>query len=130
HGLVDQGNEYHEFMNRARNSGYFRPGIFHASITGVGRVAAYFGMIKIAELTHSEISTGSFDVLRRGPVYENRLLGFGELVNVALNSPGPPRRVRHWWRQDPIHLAIDTLSRLLLRVQNYRHGGTVLISPQ
>lgn len=37
-GLVDQGNRYHDFLNYDSESGPERPGLFQASILGVGHL--------------------------------------------------------------------------------------------
>src|SRR5437016_7099860 len=37
-GLVDQGNGYHDYVNFDSESGPERPGLFQASITGVGHL--------------------------------------------------------------------------------------------
>src|SRR6266700_138856 len=40
-GLIDQGNSYHDYVNFDSESGPERPGVFQASIVGIGHLVAY-----------------------------------------------------------------------------------------
>jgi hypothetical protein len=128
-GLIDQGNSYNEFVNFGASSGHLRPGLFSGSITDVGKIIAHIGMVKIAELKLSDLVTVSYDVLRKGPVFNKLQHGIAEYVNAVYSRPDAPKRVRQAWRSNPVALSIATLNRLLLRIQNHGHGGTVLITP-
>ncbi len=129
-GLVDQGNRYHEFVNFDSDAGPERPGLFQASILGVGHLAAYYGYEKIAELQVDKMILESHDVLRRGPVFELLKPGIDRFIaGVAseLDSidkkldPRGPNSLQDDW--------IKTLCRLLLRMRNYHHGGSLLFTP-
>jgi hypothetical protein len=47
-GLIDQGNQFHSFVNHDAEIGPERPGIFQASIVGIGHLIAYKRYWKIA----------------------------------------------------------------------------------
>jgi hypothetical protein len=130
-GLIDQGNQYHDFVNFESETGPERPGLFQASITGVGHLAAYIGYEKIAELKLNVLVRRAIDVLKKGAVYDalkpgillHRKMAQQGLTKFFEESPLP---------YDPVSpLTINWLSsirRLLLRVQNIHHGGAFLIT--
>ena len=67
-GLVDQGNSYHDYVNYDSESGPDRPGLFQASITGIGHLVAYIGYEKVAELKLNRLIRTALDPLRSGKV--------------------------------------------------------------
>lgn len=128
-GLVDQGNSYFNYATYSAESGFTRPGSFQASIVGSGRLVAYVGSSQIAEINLSQKLTKYSDVLRRGPVSERLALGIEESIEAAskdliLDASGQKAFIvglkNHW---------IETLCRILLRIQSYKHGGALLITP-
>ena len=66
-GLIDQGNRYYDFVNYNVESGAERPGVFQASIAGIGHLVAYMGFWKIAELKTNTLLKHAFDVLGACP---------------------------------------------------------------
>jgi hypothetical protein len=127
-GLIDQGNRYHDFVNYESSSGPDRPGMFQASIEGTGHIATYVGYDKVAELKVNKVVRNSLDVLRAGPVsekLENGLVGYLNSVEQSIEAslrptfPDWEAGLRDEW--------VSTICRLLLRVQNYRHGGALLL---
>lgn len=87
-GLIDQGNGYHEFVNYEADSGPERPGLFQASIVGVGHLVAYRDYERIAELRVDAIRTSAIDVFGPGPVRE--ALDIGVDAHVALIRSSMP----------------------------------------
>ncbi len=67
-GLIDQGNRYYDFVNYDYDSGPERPGLFQASILGIGHLVAYVGYEKIAELRGGTLIRSALDVFSGGPV--------------------------------------------------------------
>jgi len=65
-GLIDQGNRYYDFVNYESDSGPDRPGIFQASIEGIGHIVTYIGYDKLAELKVNALVRNARDVLRGG----------------------------------------------------------------
>lgn len=86
-------------------------------------------MRKVAELKLSDLVTVNYDVLRKGPIFTKLKSGIIEYVDAVYSRPDAPKQVPAAWRHNPIDLSINTLNRLLLRIQNHGHGGTVLITP-
>ncbi|MFL6336921.1 MAG: putative sensor domain DACNV-containing protein [Pyrinomonadaceae bacterium] len=129
-GLIDQGNRYHDYVNYDTESGAERPGIFQASIAGAGHLIAYMGFWKIAELKTNLLLRNAFDVFAGGPVREMIEPGIqsyvqrvkGEISEYIYSD-------RPHWESSLSSYWISSLCRLLLRVQNYHHGGAILITP-
>jgi len=67
-GLIDQGNSYHDYMNHDSTAGYQRPGLFQASILGIGHIVVFIGPEKIAELESSILLGKFFNVLAHGKI--------------------------------------------------------------
>jgi hypothetical protein len=130
-GLVDQGNRYNDYINFEATSAYARPGLFQASIAGVGHIVTYIGTTKVAELKINSIVNRASDVLRGGPILHNILPGITNHVTSVKNKLPPEVLGKHKSRNDSF-IAQDyiiALCRLLLRIQNYHHGGAILITP-
>lgn len=127
-GLVDQGNSFHNFINFESDSAYMRPGAFQASIAGTGHLVAYIGSEKIAELKTNTIVRSTSNVLWGGPIRNALDLGLSAYISAVKRGlpDGLQEEVFAW---DLDHYWIASLCRLLLRIQNYRHGGAVLMTP-
>jgi hypothetical protein len=129
-GLIDQGNRYHDYVNFESESGPERPGIFEASIVGIGHLVAYVDYEKIAELRISTLVRSAADVLGGGPV--RRKLESGIRDHLARIRAALPRAMREGFPDWTTGIGDDWISsicRLLLRIQNYGHGGALLVTP-
>lgn len=129
-GLIDQGNSYHDYVNFDSDAGPDRPGLFQASIAGVAHVVAFIGYEKVAELKQGRLVRTSVDVLQSGIVREALEPGIRSFLDSLRtgwpdefgdNGPGEDALLPQTW--------FSVLRRLLLRVQNIRHGGAFLITP-
>ncbi len=128
-GLIDQGNRYYEFINYESESGPDRPGIFQASIEGIGHIVTYIGYDKLAELKVNTLVRNARDVLRGGPISDKLNTGILAYLNtVEKQLPQSLRESFPDWVAGLSDEWTSSICRLLLRVQNYRHGGTILIT--
>lgn len=129
-GLIDQGHLFYALTNLDA-TGYFpRPGIFQASIAGIGHLVAYKGMSKIAELKRDCLMRPALKVLLGGPIHDLLIRGIEpnlQAVRSQLSKYSPNNPVS--WIEAIKQVWIFSLCRLLLRVQNYRKGGAILITP-
>ena len=128
-GLIDQGNRYYDFVTYNADSGPERPGLFQASIVGVGRVIALRGYQVIGDFHVNRIRERAIDAIESGPLHQALSVGIRRFVNYVRTDVGIGAYARrdHW----DASLESDWLAsvrRLLLRIQQYRHGGAVLIS--
>lgn len=130
-GLVDQGNRYHDFINFESETGPERPGIFQASIVGVGHLIAYHGYDRIAELNVNNLVTESHDVLRYGPVRKLLSSGINRYLNMVGHEVGADYSEDFAESRKELESAwVTTLCRLLLRMRGFRHGGALLLAPE
>ena len=128
-GLVDQGNRYHDFLHFDSDSGSERPGLFQASILAIGHLTAYIGFDRIAELRTSDLITASNDVLRSGPIRDKLKPALAKYVDgIRQVVTAEVFNERSHWTNSLESDWIATLCRLLLRTQNYRHGGALRAS--
>jgi hypothetical protein len=129
-GLVDQGNSFFGLLNYEREGGFDRPGMFQVSIDGIGRLTVFFGFSKIAELRGKQIRTGTINVLEDGPVQE----ALSPILHNLSASVTQRLQYEHETPYEVSHRAVarfwqGVISRLLLRIQNFSHGGTLLVTP-
>lgn len=130
-GIVDQGNSYYDFANRESDRGAARPGVFQASITGVGRVVAYMGYEIIAELNVNRIVSGSMDVMHYGPVRDKLQQAVdAHVAAVRASVGGEGFSSRDYWGDYGEDMWFGALCRLIKRIQGYRHGGTLLVTDE
>jgi hypothetical protein len=126
-GLIDQGNHYNDYVNFDSDTGPERPGIFQASIVGVGHIVAHIEYEKVAELRQNYLVRSVMDVLEAGPVA--KVLTKGLRSHLRKNPPEDFPIEANDWQTSLVSSALSSIRRLLLRVQTIRHGGAFLISP-
>lgn len=130
-GFVDQGNSYNDYVNYESETGSARPGLFQASIIGVGHLVAYIEMKKIAELNVNVLVTSTSDVLRRGPVLQALMPGINAYLDAVRQAVSEEKyEDSSRWEAMLTSSWLETLCRLLLRVQRFHHGGAILITPE
>ncbi|MCA1619211.1 MAG: hypothetical protein LC795_07850 [Acidobacteria bacterium] len=129
-GFVDQGGSYSEYVNYEADEGIARPGSFQATIAGAGHLIAFIEMKKIAELKINALLMSVSDVLGGGPIREALQPGIKTYLQ-AIEAQVPANRYhdRSTSKANLVATWLRTLSRLLLRMQRYRHGGAILITP-
>lgn len=130
-GLVDQQNRFHKFLNRSEMIEPERPGLFQASLEGIGVIVVYMRYEKVAELRINELIRNSLDLFRESPV--RNLLGIGiEGYLQAVRSHIADDLYPSDGQMDEFHTQqwLSVLCRILLRVQKIRHGGAILITPE
>lgn len=129
-GLVDQGNRYHDYVNFDSDSGPERPGVFQASVTGIGHLVAYIGYEKVAELKLNTLVRSAIDVLQTGKVRDVLDAGIQSYLH-SLRAGWPDEFPGEYnqWEPAVTETWLSCVRRLLLRVQGMRHGGAFLITP-
>ena len=129
-GMVDQQNRFHKFLNRSADIEAERPGLFQASVEGIGIIVVYMRYEKVAELRINELIRNSIDLFRAGPVRDLLSPGIESFIqsirrNVAEDIYHPNGKVDEFHSQQ----WLSVLARILLRVQKLKHGGAILITP-
>jgi hypothetical protein len=128
-GMVDQEPRHSDFISLEAGTTPERPGLFQATITGVGNISVYRNDSLIGSLEQNTLVEEYHDVLWSGPVHD-LLVGYlrNYLGDTADNGDGPlagepleGELLMRW---------INSICRILMNIQTYRHGGGLLITPQ
>ncbi|MGB8062519.1 MAG: putative sensor domain DACNV-containing protein [Candidatus Sulfotelmatobacter sp.] len=128
-GLVDQAVHTSTALVRESSSRYPPPGIFYAIAQGTADLSVYREDGLIARLRQDTIVTREHNVLWRGPIYRMLLPSIRKLRAYVVGEVGretydasqfSPGGLEEEW--------LGTLSRLLIGIQRYRHGGALLLS--
>lgn len=125
-GIIDQQVQRHEWLNLESDSGPRPPGVFQAVAVGPGHIKVYIGYENIAELRLDKLVSDKPDVFRRGAIFDRLSAGISAHVEAVRNAHSNeievylPRLINDW---------VGVLSRLLLRIQAYQHGGAILLTP-
>lgn len=129
-GMIDQAIHYHSFLNYESDSGPEQPGIFQSTITGIGSLIVIFDYELIATLKQETLITNYIDVFKRGEVkelFEQLSVDHKEAAKKYLEKEFPSDDFA-FWETFSENIIKETLSRILLRIQNYQHGGALLIT--
>jgi hypothetical protein len=130
-GLIDQELHYSDFIALDARVAPRRPGLFQVTITGVGNLSVYNNYSLIGSLEQHTLVQEYHDVLWHGPVHA--------LLEGHCRSYLAERGARA--DQDEIvasrgsHRAgilvrwLNAICRILMNVQQYKHGGGLLITP-
>src|SRR5882672_1697391 len=128
-GLIDQGNSYHDYVNFDSESGPEKPGLFQASIVGIGHLVAYIGYEKVAELKQNSLVRTAIDVFQSGKIHEVLKVGIrSHLDSLRTGWPDEFPADFNDWEPPLVEAWLSALRRLLLRVQNMRHRGAFLMT--
>jgi hypothetical protein len=130
-GLIDQSVHYSTaVMNETQSWGQM-PGVFQAAIQGTGEIGVYDGNIFLGSLRQGALVTREIGVLQHGPIREKLLPAISAFRNrVATNVGKSAYDVRSHWDGSFEHSWISTLSRILIGIRRYGHGGALLLSDQ
>lgn len=131
-GMIDQAMHYENFLNYESETGSEQPGIFQVTIGDIGTLHVLFDYELLATLKQNVLVERYLDVMTIGPVSKMLRRNAGVLkaaVREYLQEMHPGEAFADW--EDYLNsLWIQTLSRLLLKIQNYQHGGAVLITEE
>lgn len=129
-GMIDQAVHYQSFLNYEANIRPEQPGLFQTSINGIGSLSVMFDYELLAKLNQNILVKNYVDVFKSGAVF-NLIKEYSKpsktLVYEKLKKEFPDERLEEYslfiesaW--------IETVSRILLKIQNYGHGGAILIT--
>ncbi|OHB79798.1 MAG: hypothetical protein A2W31_08190 [Planctomycetes bacterium RBG_16_64_10] len=130
-GMVDQEPRHGDQIVLQADSDSRRPGLFQATITGAGRIAVHQHGILWGSLFQDVLVETNYDVLWDGPVHSllaehlrSYVAEYYPQLAADCGAPHPARLER-----ELVLRWFNTLSRLLVNVQHYRHGGGLVIVP-
>jgi len=129
-GLIDQSVHYQSFLHYEATSGPEQPGLFQTSITGIGNLVVIFDYELVATLKQNVLISNYLDIFKRGAIFDliqTHTISYKKKIKTFLTKKFPEEEFDYW---EPIIEGIWTqaISRLLIRIQNYRHGGAFLIT--
>jgi hypothetical protein len=128
-GLIDQAVHQSTFVVKESDRGPETPGRFQVSVEGVGEIAVYRRYTFLGRLRQNVLVTKELAALDYGPI-NHKLSGtihdFQAKARASIGDAEYSRR-EHWdasleddW--------LSTLSRILIGIKRYGHGGAVLLS--
>ena len=129
-GLIDQAVHYQSFLHYEAESGPEQPGLFQTSITGIGNLVVIFDYELVATLKQNVLISNYLDVFKRGAVFEllqTYTVGYKKKIKSFLKKEFPDEDF-DFWVQSIEGNWTQALSRILIRIQNYQHGGAFLIT--
>jgi len=105
------------------------PGLFQATIEGIGEVAAYKDHEFLGRLRQDVMVTREVEVLQRGPIREKLLPAIRRYQKRVRRAVGASLYdERGHWNESTEDEWISALCRVLIGIQRYGHGGAVLLS--
>jgi hypothetical protein len=127
-GMVDQEPRHSELISLAAGVTPERPGLFQATITGVGSISVYQNDTLVGSLEQNTLVEEYHDVLWAGPVHELLVGGLhGYLAETAAKTP--KHVAPEMFEAELLMRWINAICRVLMNIQRYRHGGGLLITP-
>lgn len=129
-GLIDQAVHYQSFLHYEAESVPEQPGLFQTSITGIGNLVVIFDYELVATLKQNVLISNYLDVFKRGAVFEliqTHTVGYKKKIKTFLTKKFPKEDFKYW-EQTIEGIWTQALSRILIRIQNYKHGGAFLIT--
>jgi hypothetical protein len=132
-GLIDQSYHYQSFINYESTSSAKpeQPGLFQATINDVGNIHVMLDYELIANLKQNVLISNYVDVFAKGPVRE--LLGnHNDQYKASVRQHFVEELgadVLDEWGGYIENVIGRSICRILIRMQDYQHGGAFLITP-
>lgn len=128
-GLIDQSIHYQNYLHYESEFGPEQPGLFQTSITTTGTLLVILDYDLIATLKQNILISNYVDVFKYGKVSDiikshSQILT--EQIDLFLKKY--PEEENEIWQGEVNNLWTQTLSRILIRIQNYSHGGSFIIT--
>jgi hypothetical protein len=128
-GMIDQSVHHSTFMVREGESGPEMPGLFQATIQGIGEIAVYDSFLLVGSLTQDVLVKGQQKVFHAGPVRSRLADYISPFRQNVKDKVGPELyEERGHWDASMENLWVSVLCRILIGIQRYHHGGAILIS--
>lgn len=129
-GVIDQRGGRVAFATAESDVGGEPPGMLEAVIAGLGTIEVYHGYTLLAALRQGHLGYGAQDVLEEGPISRAFRGEISKLIeDVSAEVGFEIYGEREHWDDSVAHYWTTALIRILLGVQQYGHGGAILITP-
>ncbi len=128
-GLIDQSIHYQNFLHHESESGPEQPGLFQTSITNIGTLLVIIDYELVATLKQNILISKYIDVFKFGSFSQIVKSHSQKLIeDIAKNVNALSDFEKVTWNNQVNNLWTQTISRILIRIQNYHHGGSFIIS--
>jgi hypothetical protein len=129
-GMIDQEHNYYNYILNESDTGPERPGVFQAAINDLGDISVFKGYTMIANYKQNLILDKQIDIFKTGPVSALLESYISSVIKKVREKVGSEiYDSRDYWDNMITSDWYILICRLLLNVQNYRHGGAILIDP-
>lgn len=130
-GALDQRSGRARFIARESDRGPESPGLLECVIVGFGALEIYKDYTLLASLRQGTIGVGYNDVLGDdGPVLRALRPAIDDLAQSVRDVVGAKVfEERNHWTDSVTDYWTRSLSRILLGVQRYGHGGAIILTP-
>jgi hypothetical protein len=130
-GLIDQQTHLIDFLTHEPTfGGPETPGTFQATVIGPGHILVTWEYETLAELKAGKLTGRALDVFQGGPICDilapPRSAFVDRVCTQGLRYGAVPT---DWDAAQAADLWSSVLRRALLRMQTFRHGGTLLLTP-
>lgn len=134
-GLIDQELPFRRSLGHEEGAGFGRLGLFQVEIMGIGVLAVYRSRILLGGLRQNVLALDFLDALREGPIAKLLTPYIANSLEMVRKEVGAEFDRTVWWSSgDWESLVRETwlgaLSRILLAIQRYGHGGALLLLPK
>jgi len=128
-GLIDQSIHYQNYLHYESESGPEQPGLFQTSITGTGTLLVILDYDLVATLKQNILISNYVDVFKYGTVSEI-VKSHSKILSDQIESylKNYPHENYEYWSGRVNTLWTQTLSRILIKIQNYNRGGSFIIT--
>ncbi|RNL54593.1 putative sensor domain DACNV-containing protein [Pedobacter jejuensis] len=129
-GMIDQAMHYQNFLNYESDTDSEQPGLFQVSISDIGTLHVLFDYELLATLKQNVLVKRYPDVLTIGPI-SKILKKNADFLKIAIKDyliAKHPLEPYTEWEDFLDNLWIQTFSRMLIKIQDYQHGGAILIA--
>jgi len=130
-GFIDQGTNTFRFRDLETDLAHSYPGIFQVSAIDTGHLIVRKQFEQIAELRGESLTSKPLNALEEGALpralspYVERLKHMSIVYAEEFDYDGSEEQLAEVVEME----ALESIRRLLLRIQGYGHGGAVLITP-
>lgn len=130
-GAIDQRHKRVSYVSRETDCGPERPGYFELTIVGVGTLEVHKDYELVGALRQGRLAGTFSNVLfESGPVRAALQRAIDEHVRIVKKAVGRELLTdRDHWHESVVGDWIASIARVLLGIQQYGHGGAVLLTP-
>jgi hypothetical protein len=132
YGMIDQAIHSLSYLNFEKETRPDRPGLFETTIAGIGSLSVMKKFDLLATLKQEKLVSNYKDILKRGPISEvinEVILPFEKAISDYIINNHPLEDPLRFPKSSSLTFR-KTISRILNKIKEYGHGGTLLIADE